>query len=343
MNKIILEKFNLGQTYQEIKNLQLQDDTQIHISDHMGGFDKHLKNPMLDSLQELANKQNSKILVYTSYIVNETIARNYPELIFKLDVYDGKFFDHFYNYHTHPALDFQNFLCSFNGSSHVSRRLLVCILRRFGWFNPKYCSKNFSFTTDMLDGHIENYVADSDRFYRKFFIDPNDEKFFETIYQFGLDPYLHTSNDHANNIYKLAHNPEDHANNIYMLEKQITQSFLNLSSETMATSYYPMWTEKFLYSIVTRGLFVSYAPPTWHQQIEDCMGFRLYNKLFDYRFDQIQNPIERLIELMSMISKFSKLSTFDWHDLYELEKESIEYNHDHYFSRNYIKNLEQFL
>ena len=58
--------------------------------------------------------------------------------------------------------------------------------------------------------------------------------------------------------------------------------------------------------------------------------------MFDYRFDAIQNPVERLVELMTMISKFSVLSSDDWKDLYLLEQDTIEYNYDHYFSKDYL-------
>ena len=134
----------------------------------------------------------------------------------------------------------------------------------------------------------------------------------------------------------------DHSNNIYNLENKITQSFLHIVSETMPTSYYPFVTEKFLYSIVTRGLFLAYAQPGWHQHLEKYYGFKRYTKLFDYRFDSIQNPVIRLVELMSMISKFSVLSSDEWRDLYLLEQDTIEYNYNHYFSQDYLKCLAKF-
>ena len=109
----------------------------------------------------------------------------------------------------------------------------------------------------------------------------------------------------------------------------------------MATSYVPFVTEKFLYSIVTRGLFLAYAQPGWHDHLEKYYGFKKYTKLFDYRFDTIENPVERLVEMITMISKFSKLSPGDWHDLYQLEQNTIEYNYDHYFSKGYLSCLQQ--
>ena len=98
--------------------------------------------------------------------------------------------------------------------------------------------------------------------------------------------------------------------------------------------------EKSFYSIATRGLFLAYAQPGWHEHFEKYFGFRRYTKLFDYHFDTIKNPIKRLVELMSMVSKFSNLSIADWHDLYLIEQDTIEYNYEHYFSGNYLKILE---
>jgi hypothetical protein len=167
---------------------------------------------------------------------------------------------------------------------------------------------------------LVNTGVDQHRLYRKFFI-TDSEEFFQKIYSFGHERF-------------------DHATNIYTLENKITQSFIHLVSETIATSYQPFVTEKFLYSVVTRGLFLSYAQPGWHAHVEKYYGFKKYTKLFDYRFDTIQNPVERLVELISMISKFNTLSCHDWHDLYLLEQDTIEHNYNHYFSGDYLKFLK---
>jgi hypothetical protein len=181
---------------------------------------------------------------------------------------------------------------------------------------------------DALDGHIIDYCQDRNRFYRKFFIsdDSDTDVFYKTIYSFG---------------HRFIPNQFDHATNIYTLENKLTTSFLKIVGETFATSYYPFVTEKFLYSIITRGLFLSYAQPGWHQHIEKYYGFKLYTKLFDYRFDSINNPVERLVELMTMISKFSKLSNDELYDIYLMEFDAIEYNYDHYFSGRYLEHLKE--
>lgn len=300
-------------------NLPINDDT--YIVDHIGGFAEDLTNPLLDSLQARGFLNN----VYLQYVVDPRLKEKYKSINVKFSAKlqnDINFTKH-KNYTIHPEINFKNFICSFNGSAHVSRKLLVAILNRFKYFDPAYCSKNFSYSTDVLDGHIEDYVGDKSNFYRKFFIPTENKEFMQTKYSFGYVQF-------------------DHARNIYNLENKLTESFLHIVSETMATSYYPFVTEKFLYSVVTRGLFLAYAQPGWHNHLEKYYGFQKYTKLFDYRFDSIENPVERLIELMSMISKFSALSTDDWQDLYIIQKDEIEYNYNHYFSGNYLMHLKQY-
>jgi hypothetical protein len=307
---------------QILAQAQLQGELdEIHTSDHIYGFNENYKNNTLDLINSVASTQRGRITVYTSYIFDNNVLQNYARLDFKYKLF--KLFDSLNDYRQHPVLDFQNFVCSFNGSDHVSRKLLVAILQRFGYFNMECCSKNFVFTVDKIDGHISDYLTEHTQLYRKFFISSESEKFFNTVNSFG-------------------HVRFDHAQNIYNLEHRLTRSFLHIVSETMATSYVPFVTEKFLYSIVTRGLFLSYAQPGWHTHVEKYYGFKRYTKLFNYQFDSIQNPVERLVELITMISKFGKLSVDDWKDLYLLEQDTIEYNYDHYFSGNYLKTIQQY-
>jgi hypothetical protein len=298
---------------------------EIFFPDTLGGFDINLRNQYLSKLDDIAQKQNKVVKVYIGYPVDDSIQKFYSNLKLTFEPIEDflKLFNQLCDYNIHPDRNIKNFVCSFNGTDHVGRQLLVSVLNQFGYFNPEYCSKNFVITADQIDGHISNYVNDRDCFYRKFFITHNSDSFFQSIYSFG-------------------HVRFKHAQNIYNLENKLTQSFLHIVSESLSTSYYPFFTEKFLYSVVTRGLFLSYAQPKWHDYLEKYYGFKKYSKLFDYRFDTITNPVERLTELMTMISKFSRLSNDDWMDLYQMELDTIEYNYDHYFSGNYVNNLKKY-
>ena len=292
---------------------------ELYIFDNLGGFDQNYRNKIFDHIQLYAN---NKITVICNVILENAVKSQYTKLDFQFEHYDPPW-QAFNNYIAHPIINYENFLCSFNGSPQVSRKLLVSILHKFGYFKSTYCSKNFSYKQDVLDGHIVDIVGDDERFYRKFFISNNSENFFESIYSFGLIQY-------------------DHEHNIYNLESKLTKSFLHITSETNATSSHPFVTEKFLYSILTHGLFLAYAPVGWHKHIEKYYGFKLYTKLFDYRFDTVINPVKRLVELITMISKFSHLTPFEWHDLYRLEQDTIEYNYNHYFSKQYLECLKTY-
>lgn len=298
----------------------IDKSSHVTIVDHMGGFDQNYQSLVLDRLQSMSHGQ--KINVKTEYIFNDLVGEKYHNLNFAFDLdlwTKGNYIKDFLSYNVHPALNLQNFICSFNGSPHVSRKLLVSIINKFGWFDTKYCSKNFIYTPEVVDGHVKDYVQENQQYYQKFF--SNGQEFCQRQNSFD-------------------YSKANHKKNVEVLSGKLTQSFLHLVSETMATSYYPFVTEKFLYSVVTRGLFVSYAQPSWHSHLENFYGFKKYDKIFDYKFDTVKNPIMRLIELMSMIAKFSILSHDDWHDLYEIEKDTIEHNYDWYFSKSYLKKLE---
>lgn len=285
----------------------------VHLQDHLDGFNSDLTNAVLDHVHQ---HSTGMLEVVTDFRFPNNKIAHYPR--FNFAWHNTWVNDCFAQYRVHPDLDYKNFLCSFNGSAHVSRKLLVSGLHRMGWFNSNYCSKNFAYTTDTLDGHlVELLSAPQARLYRKFFVAADSEEFFGTRNGFG-------------------HVRFDHAKNIHNLEQRITQSFLHLASESLATSHYPFVSEKFLYSVITRGLFLAWAQPGWHDHLEQHWGFKKYSKIFDYSFDAIENPIERLVTLLGMLAKFSVLSNDDWRDIYEIEKHTIEHNHEWYFNQSYL-------
>jgi hypothetical protein len=295
-------------------------DNKLQIGDYLLGFDENLQSDVLDEVVKLAKDKNLST-IETGYVFPQEFDDKYSiKFCYNEELVGFGGWEEIITYKQHPEQDFKNFICSFNGAGHVGRQLLVSALNKFGYFNKDYCSKNFEHTGSRVDGLVSDNIENT-AFYNKFF-DLTDE-FNQQIYSFG-------------------HVRFDHANNVCTLENKLTESFLHIVSETMATSYYPFVTEKFLYSIVTRGLFLAYAPPGWHAHIEEKFGFKLYTKLFDYRFDSIANPVKRLVELLTMVSKFSKLTPADWHDLYQLEADTIEYNYNHYFSKEYLKCIKDY-
>lgn len=311
-------------SYINIDNIDKKTTTGINFFDHMQGFDKNLTNPLLDKIRDC------NLTVSTEFLFDSTVKLQYPtlKLYYNHDMWiRGNKIESLKNYRRHTKLDYKNLVCSFNNSPHVGRQLLTSVLNNQGLFNSEYCSKNFIINNDITTGNLSylDLSIDEIELYDKFF--KNSEEFNQQIVCFGEVP----SHDILNNT-----------TNLYMLENKLTQSFLNLVSETMATSYYPFVTEKFLHSVVTRGLFLAYAQPGWHSHIEKYYGFKLYKKIFNYDFDSIANPVKRLIKLIEMVSKFKSLSMDDLMDLHLLELDNIEYNYNHFFSNDYAKHVKQF-
>lgn len=305
--------------------------TELVLADHLDGFDRTLRNKYLEILHNHATQNNIVYRILTWQPVSSEIKQNYPNFnfvtssaIFK----SGCNWVQFEDYTVHPYLDYKNFICSFNGSPHASRKLLLSALHQSQLINPMYVSKNFEFTVDEVDGYISDECRDSSRFYRKFFLTENSQEFFASKLVFDYDD--------DTTLFK-------HNANIYKLEHKLTQSFVHLVSESMGTSYFPSVTEKFLYSVVTRGLFVTYGQLGWHDYIEKYYGFRKYDKIFNYKFDAIANPVERLVELISMIHKFKNLSVSDWQDLYNMEQDTVEFNYNHYYSGDYQRHFLNFV
>ena len=304
------------------EKLWVNDDNELVIYDHLNGFDQTKYSSILDSVVNQAMESNINTII-TGYIFNESIKNQYPNINFKYqqEAVGGRGWE---GLSTHLPTNiksekFKNFLCSFNHAPSIGRHLLLAMLGQFELFDPDYCSKHFTISKDSIDGHVYAMEPINNRYYRKFLINFDDD-FGNIISEFG---------DSVNST-KLY-------NNMPELISKLTDSFVHLVSETLATSYYPFVTEKFLYSIVTKGLFVSYAHPGWHNHIEQYSGFKLYRQIFDYRFDLIESPIERLIALITMLLKFSKLPKDDLYDLYLMEKDTIDYNYDHYISGDYLK------
>lgn len=300
------------------------------LRDHLGGFDKGNRNLVLDRINDYAQAKNKYYDIYYHNVLPQTVYESYSNLNlhFSSELQQTESFSHFSDFEpTNTLKDFKNFVCSFNGSEHVARQLLTSALYKFGWFDSNYSTKNFHTSVDQIDGNIiAQFDSEVDeRFYRKFILANGNTA--DIFYQ---------------SIYTMDYARFDHKHNLNILLDKINQSFVQIVSETMATSYVPFVTEKFLYPVIGKSLWVGYSQPGWHKHLSDIYGFKLYTVLFNYNFDSIINPIVRLVELMEMLSKFSCLTPDEWHDLYLLEADTIEFNYDWYMSKQYLIQLEKF-
>lgn len=298
------------------------NETEFAILDHWGIFTLNFTVPILDYF-----KDKGEVTIWSQFIIPETVKHNYPNVTFKFVGPIGEWVDILLRVapHISKVKKFENFICCFSGTDNQIRKLLVSALYKLDWYNPNFCSKNFNYTLDEVYGNLFEFIkrgSDKERFYSKFFADDSvkAKEFYSTIQGFEYRPL-------------------DHVFNVNVLADKINRSFVQLVNETNAHSTVPYVTEKIAYPIICQSLWVACAPHGYHEYLEKYYGFRKYTKVFDYKFDQIINPVERVIELLCMLSKFKTLSKQDWSDLWDLEKETIQYNYDHYVSRRYHTEL----
>ena len=137
----------------------------IFIEDHLLGFDQNYNNKFLNHLNNIAT---APCVVWNDQFFNSKVTAKYPNLQFKTN-FPNWLWKTLNQYSIHPELNYKNFICSFNGGPHIGRKLLVSTLQKFGYFNTNYCSKNFSYSVNVLSGHVTDYVS-NDNFYLKFFL-----------------------------------------------------------------------------------------------------------------------------------------------------------------------------
>ena len=315
---MIIQITPIGKYNTSLKNIKQSDP--VTVIDHLDGFSVDATSPVLTAINSQTDQSRT---VHCEYIPNTEIKNNYPKLQIKFDINNWFWQNNIAS--IQPRLNLNKnitkFLCSFNNSGHVGRILLTSALNSYGYFDPEVCSKIFVYEPANVLGALNDLVGPQAEFYKMFFLQNNTDKFASTQYKFGSTP------------------GRDHGQNQQALLPHIDTSFLHLVSETMATSYYPFVTEKFFYSVAAGSLFLTYAQPGWHDHVSQWLGFRQYNKIFDYGFDSIPNPVTRLIALMDMLYKFSKLSPDQWKDLYTIEQDTIDYNYEHFASGRYLSHL----
>lgn len=252
--------------------------------------------------------------VYSEYFFPDEVKLAYPDLIFRFSAWLYCYGNHVYKMSELAALteksdlDFKNFLCCFNRSENSSRYLLLARLYQCGWYNKKYCTKHF-----LIDpNQIKDSIAD---------LDSIDSEFLKSIDTFDFV------------------SSQDHDKNFSVLSPMIRDCFLNVVSETISLgSLVSFPTEKFLYAIANRRLWVAVAPPNYHKMINQTFGFELYS-CFDYEFDSVWHSQSRLEALLKMLDRFSRMSATQWKEIYDTQQQQIEYNYQRLASFEFFDHL----
>jgi hypothetical protein len=304
----------------------------VQLQDHFGGFDSDYNNWLLDTFEP-------GTIIFTEYLLPDHVKSKYSflNIVFDADLMIRKnYFQKFVRYATNNTLDHKlqldrtNFLSSFNMRKYPERQQLVAWLYELGWFNDECCSKYFVIDQDLDDvkSLYSKYIGHDYGCLQKKILR---QQFYRKVVQF--DNHAQYSDDDPPH--------SSHSDNLITLESKNKKSFVNLVSETQPGNYIPFPTEKFLYPVVHKTLWIAHASPGYHKFLNNYLGFRMH-QCFDYEFDQELDPVDRIGKITQMLKIFSSMTQDEWHSIYQQEKDTIEFNFEHVASGEFIKHLQQF-
>lgn len=282
------------------------NDKTFLLTDHFGSFDAHNRNQILDQLPAGST-------CYSEYIFPDAVKAAYPNIELKFSALMFLHGNSIFNVSNaaanleHGPLEFKNFICSFNRSDQKTRHWLLAALNNLGWLNPRYVSKHFEL--DLQQISLAGMDVDS--------IDPD---FIKKTFIFDFT------------------DPTDHVHNMAALSPLIQDSFVNLVTESMIDSNVPFPTEKFLYPIANKRLWLAFAPPNYHKMINQVFKLELY-PCFDYYFDSIFDPVQRMKAMLGMLEPYSRMSRKEWKDLYIKFQPIIEYNYNQLANFDFFRTI----
>lgn len=289
----------------------LKVDKSVVLYDHLGGFDDQLQNPLL-------NRCSKDFTYYTEYILPDIVLLKY-NLDIKFWAYLALTGNHVYQLHemlpwNNLQKSFDNFLCVFARSNQLGRSLLLLDLQTRGWLTPNNFSKHFV---------ISRYFTLRNQAVTRLGISqqiPDD--FWRLLHQIDFD----SSSDHVHNYQALA--------------PVMARNFVQIVSETFAYSPVPFWTEKFLYPIIAKTLWVAHAAPGYHHYLKKYFGIKFYS-CFDYSFDTIPDHTARQKAMLDMLAPFAAMTAVQWQQIYDQQQDIISYNYNLFRSGQLTKNFVQ--
>lgn len=107
-----------------------------------------------------------------------------------------------------------------------------------------------------------------------------------------------------------------------IIPNEYNKGALDIVVETI-TDYF-FFTEKTLRPIITYKPFIVFGSPKYHQILRDRYGFKLYDNVIDYSFDDIENFGERYLKIIEELDRIR--NTYTPMELRDLTKVDVEFN-----------------
>ena len=104
---------------------------------------------------------------------------------------------------------------------------------------------------------------------------------------------------------------------------EFNTTFMSVIAESTMKSHFI--TEKTWMSVFLKKPFLIWGPPKIHQYFAS-LGFKLYDEIFDYRFDKVKDPNQRL---EMFVQQLIKLKEQDLSKMKRQIHETLEFNYNH--------------
>lgn len=120
-----------------------------------------------------------------------------------------------------------------------------------------------------------------------------------------------------------------------------TQCFVDVVTESTCEAYFI--TEKTVRPLLFAQPFLVISRPGYHMWLQDEWGFQLYDEIFDYSFDSIEEVDKRIEAVVDQLVKFENMSKSQLLELRNSVQEKIEYNFYNLFEcqRRVINTLDE--
>jgi len=110
----------------------------------------------------------------------------------------------------------------------------------------------------------------------------------------------------------------------FNLPDQYYTSFVDIITES--TTEVPVITEKTAQALFMKKPFIVLGSPCFSKDALTHYGFKLYDELFDYSFDEEKDDNLRAVGVAMEVKKISKMTPKECNDMYEILKPKLEYN-----------------
>ena len=122
--------------------------------------------------------------------------------------------------------------------------------------------------------------------------------------------------------------------NIHQVDKSIYCDFyrnfaIDIVTETVYNYPYTQITEKTIRPIVHKRMFIIVGSPGMLSLLHH-KGFKTFSPFINEEYDSIKDPHERMIAIVTELSRISKFSIDDMRKTMLQYKETLQHNYDHY-------------